>query len=65
MQPIAQHGIELCGLDTAAAHCEEVHLFALELLGVQKRDQMTETNRYPIFVNSAVRCVHYLSLIHI
>ena len=30
-----------------------------KLLGVQKRDQMTETNRYPIFVNSAVRCVHY------
>ena len=30
MQPIALYGAELWGLETAAAHCEKVHLLALK-----------------------------------
>ena len=38
VQPIALYGAELWGLDPAAAHCEQVHLFALKrFLGVEMR----------------------------
>ena len=62
VQPIALYGAKLWGLETAAAHCEIVHLFALKkFLGVEMRmsDDLVygETNRYPLFVNSAVRCI--------
>ena len=60
MQPIALYFAELLGLDTAAVHCEKVHLFALKIfLGVEMRTPNDliygETNRHPLFVNSAVR----------
>ena len=49
---------------SAAVHCEKVNLFALKkILGVEMRTPNDlvygETNRYPLFVNSAVRCVRY------
>ena len=64
VQPIALYGAELWGLETAAVHCEKVHLFALKrFLGVEMRTPNDlvygETNRYPLFVNSAVRCIRY------
>ena len=64
VQPIALYGAELWGLETTAVHCEKGHLFAQKkFLGVEMRTPNDlvygETNRYPLFVNSAVRCVHY------
>ena len=64
VQPIAQYGAELWGLDKAAAHCEKVHLYALKkFLGVDMRTPNDlvygETNRYPIFLNSAIKCIRY------
>ena len=62
VQPITLYGAELWGL--AAVHCEKVHLFALErFLGVEMLTPNDlvygETNRYPLFGNSAVRCIRY------
>ena len=62
---IAQYGTELWGLDTAAVHCEKVHLFALKrYLGVEMRTLNDlvygKTNRCPILVNSAIKCIRYL-----
>ena len=38
VQPIAQYGAELWGLDIAAVHSKKVHLFALKkFLGVEMR----------------------------
>jgi len=64
VQPIALYGAKLWGLETAAVHCEKVHLFALKsILGVEMQTPNDlvygETNRYPLFVNSAVRCIRY------
>ena len=57
-------GAELWGLNTAAVRCEKVHLSALKkFLRVEMRtpDELVygETNRYPLFVNSAVRRIRY------
>ena len=42
VQPIALYGAKLWGLETAAAHCEIVHLFALKkFLGLRCERQMT------------------------
>ena len=60
-----QYGPEVQGLGTAAVNCEKkVHLFALKkFLGVEMRTPNDlvygETNRYPLFVYSAVRCIRY------
>ena len=64
VQPMALYGAELWGLETTAVHCEKVHLFALKkFLGVEMRTLNDlvygETNSYPLFVNSAVRCIRY------
>ena len=64
VQPIAQYGAERWGLDIAAVHCEKVHLFALKkFMGVEMRTPNDliygKTNRYLLFVNSAVRCIRY------
>ena len=64
VQPIALYGAELWGLESTAVHCENVHLFALKkILGVEMRTPnylvYCETNGYPLFVNSAVRCIRY------
>ena len=64
VQPIAQYGAELWGLDIAAVHSEKVNLFALKkFLEVEMRTSNDliygETNRYLLFVNSAVRCICY------
>ena len=38
VQPIVQYGAEIWGMDKAAQHCEQVHLFALKkILGVEMR----------------------------
>ena len=64
VQPIALCGAELWGLETTAVHCKKVHLFALKrFLWVEMRTPNDlvygETNRHPLFVNSAVRCICY------
>ena len=65
VQPIVQYGAELWGLDTvAASHCEKVHLFALKkFLGVSMKTPNDvvygETGRYPIYLNSVIRCISY------
>ena len=64
VQPIAQYGAELWGLDKAAMHIEKVHLFALKkFLGVHMRTPNDlvygETGRYPIYLNSCIRCTNY------
>eukprot|EP00745_Piridium_sociabile_P027160 TRINITY_DN43758_c0_g1_i1.p1 TRINITY_DN43758_c0_g1~~TRINITY_DN43758_c0_g1_i1.p1 ORF type:complete len:378 (+),score=6.98 TRINITY_DN43758_c0_g1_i1:45-1136(+) len=64
IQPIAQYGAELWGLDKAAHHCEKVHLFALKrFLAVEMRTPNDfvygETNRHPIYINSVIRCIRY------
>ena len=64
VQPIALYRAERWGLETTAVHCEKVHLFALKkILGVELRTPNDfvygETNRYPLFVNSVVRCIRY------
>jgi hypothetical protein len=64
IQPIVQYGSELWGLDKSVVHCESIHLFALKkFLGVNMRTPNDlvygETNRYPIYVNSAVKCVRF------
>ena len=64
VQPIAQYGAELWGLDKAAVHTEKVHLFALKkFLGVHMRTPNDlvygETGRYPIYVNWYVRTISY------
>ena len=64
IQPIVQYGSELWGLDIAAKYCESVHLFVLKkFLGVDMRTPNDliygETNRYPIYINSAVNTIRY------
>ena len=64
VQPIAQYGSELWGLDKAAIHIEKVHLYALKrFLGVDMKTPNDfvygETDRFPITLNSAVRCIRY------
>ena len=64
IQPIAQYGSEIWGLSKAALHCESLHLFALKkFLGVEMctpNDLVYgETDRYPIYINSAVQCIRY------
>ena len=65
IQPILQYGAELWGLDESSSiYCEKVHLFALKkFLGVDRRTPNDlvygETNRYPITLNSAIRCIRY------
>eukprot|EP00745_Piridium_sociabile_P026934 TRINITY_DN4323_c0_g1_i6.p1 TRINITY_DN4323_c0_g1~~TRINITY_DN4323_c0_g1_i6.p1 ORF type:complete len:374 (+),score=10.29 TRINITY_DN4323_c0_g1_i6:127-1122(+) len=64
VQPIAQYGSEIWGLYDSAVHCESVHLFALKrFLGVSMQTPNDlaygETNRYPIYLNSAIRCISY------
>jgi hypothetical protein len=64
IQPIVQYGADIWGLDKAAVCCEKVHLFALKkFLGVSMQTPNDliygETNRYPIYLNSAVRCLRY------
>ena len=69
VQPIAVYGaelwgVELWGAETTGVHCGKVNLLALKkFLGVEMRTPNDlvygETNRYPLFVNSAVRCIRY------
>ena len=64
VQSIMQYGAELWGLEKAADHCEKVHLFALKrFLGVTVKTPNDliygETNRFPISINSVVRCMRY------
>ena len=64
VQPVLQYGSELWGLDRAAIHCESVQLFAIKkFLSVEMRTPNDlvygETNRYPMYVSSAVNCNRY------
>ena len=64
VQPIVQYGAEIWGLYDSAHCCEDVHLFALKkFLGVTSKTPNDlvygETNRFPIYINSAIRCFRY------
>ena len=66
VQPIAQFGSKprLWGLDKAAIYIEKVHLYTLKIfLGVDMKTPNDlvygETERFPITMNSAVRCIRY------
>ena len=64
IQPIILYGAEIWGLYGAADNCEDVHLFALKkFLGVTLKTPNDlvygETNRFPIYINSAIRCFRY------
>jgi hypothetical protein len=64
IQPIAQYGSEIWGLNAAAVQTEKIHLFALKkILGVSRRTPNDlvygELNRYPITINSAVNTIRY------
>ncbi|WP_419640662.1 hypothetical protein, partial [Thiolapillus sp.] len=64
VQPIVQYGSELWGLDKAAMHIEKVHLFALKkflALDMRTPNDLVygETDRFPITLNSAIRCIRY------
>ena len=64
VQPVAQYGAELWGLDQSAQYCESVHLYALKrFLGVDRRtpNDMVygETGRYPIVINASIKCIKY------
>ena len=63
VQPIAQFGAEIWGL-THAHIIEKIHLSALKrFLGVDRRTPNDliygEFGRYPIYLKSYVRCIHY------
>ena len=64
IQPIMQYGSEIWGLEAAAQHCENTHLFALKkFLCIDKHTPndlvYKELNRYPITINSVVNCIRY------
>ena len=64
VQPVAQYGSELWDLDKVAIHIEKIHLYALKrFLGVDMKKTndlvYVETDRFPITLNSAVRCIYY------
>ena len=64
VQPIIQYGAEIWGLYDAAMFCEHVHLFALKrFLGVSVKTPNDlvygELDRYPIYLNSVLRCIKY------
>ena len=65
VQPIVQYGAELWALDeVASVNVEKLHLFALKnFLGVNIKTPNDlvygETGRYPIVINSIIRCVKY------
>ena len=64
VQPVAQYGAEIWGLDKAARNIEQVHLFAMKkFVGVELRTPNDflygDLDRYPIYLNSYVRCISY------
>ena len=64
IQPIVQYGAEIWGLEKASQDIENVHMFALKkFLGVDLRTPNDlvygDLGRYPIYLNSYVRCINY------
>ena len=64
IQPIVQYGAEIWDLEGASLVIEKIHLFAMKrYLGVDMRTPNDlvygELGRYPIYINSNVRCVRY------
>ena len=64
IQPIFQYGAEIWGLDAAAVQCDKFHQYALKkCLGVSLQTQNDivygETDRYPVSLTSAVKCIQY------
>ena len=64
IQPIFQYGAEIWGLDAAAVQCDKFHRYALKfVLGVslQTPNDLVygETDRCPVSVTSAVKCIQY------
>ena len=64
VQPIMQYGSEIWGLNDATEQCEKVHLFALKKflfvkLTTPNNLVYKELNRYPIVINSIIRCISY------
>ena len=64
IQPIVQYGAEIWGFEGASLVIEKIHLFAMKrYLGVDMRTPNDlvygELGRYPIYINSNVRCIRY------
>ena len=64
VQPVTEYGSEMWGLGKAVIHTEQVRSFVLKrLLGVGMKTLNDlvhgETDRFPITLNSAVRCIRY------
>ena len=64
IQPIAQYGSEIWGLEESASQCEKVHLLVLKkFLGLNNTTPNDliygDTGRYPIFINSIINCIRY------
>ena len=64
IQPIVQYGAEIWGFEGASLLIEKIHLFAMKrYLGVDMRTPNDlvygELRRYPIYINSNVRCIRY------
>ena len=64
MQPVTEYGSDIWGLDKAAIHTKQVRLFVIKrLLGVCMKTLNglvhSETYKFPITLNSAVRCIRY------
>ena len=64
VQPIVQYGAEIWGIEASAPAIEKLHLFAMKkFLCVDKRTPNDlvygELGRYPIYINSNLRCVRY------
>ena len=62
--PVVLYGSELWGLDKCASACDSLHMFALKkFLGVESRTPNDliygETNRYPLSILAAIRCIKY------
>ena len=63
VQPVLLYSVEICGLHRLS-NVERVHTFACKRylnvpLKVPNRFVYGETGRYPMYVNSALRCIRY------
>ena len=63
MQPIVFYGAEIWDLESSSSVIDNVHLFDLKHLGVDRRTPNDlvygEVGRFPIQINACVRCIRY------
>ena len=63
VQPIVFYGAEIWDLESSSSVIDNVHLFDLKHLGVDRRTPNDlvygEVGRFPIQINASVRCIRY------